>query len=204
MSAVLKKIERKVGQAQDEQKTSSLTETLGDIRAGIEVLNSTVEKDISRDERISSLEKLLIRMYDALEKSEETRLAEDALETSAEQKECARLQSELNASKLECEQVEQLLAAMQATRLDDARIMGDLRAALAGSEVMCDAEKRAKIVAESSLAQAKSEHERHMQMMTEKQKPESQGEMIDGWSLKPIRDGADKLLRMDVVPLSKQ
>ena len=198
MSALLKKLERKVGQTQQEQESSGMTAMMGDIRSGIESLRELAKQDSSRDERTSTLEKLVIRLYDALEKSEQNRIAEGEKEATAEEQKCARLEAELAALKLECEQVEQELDATKAARLEDARILGDVRASLARSEAVCEAEKRARIVAETALVQAKAEHERHMMI----EKPDMEvGVAPPGWKLTPHKDAADNLLFMTLDPI---
>ena len=71
MSALLKKIERKVGQAQDEQKTSGLSGALDEIRDGIANLVALEKEDSSTGERIKLLENLVLKMYDAITHSED-------------------------------------------------------------------------------------------------------------------------------------
>ena len=198
MSALLKKLESKVGKVNQERESSDMTAMMDDIRDGIESLHESAKQDSSRDDRTSSLEKLVIRLYDALEKLEENRKAEDAIETTAKQQECARLEPELAASKLKCEQAEQQLASAQSARLDDARILREVSATLAKYEAMYEAEKRARIVAEQALSDAKIQHEKHMEMMCGAE--EKSDVEFSGWDITPVRDTADKALRYELTP----
>lgn len=197
MSALLKKLESKVGKSMQERESSDMAAMMDDIRSGIESLRESAERDSSRDERTSTLEGLVIRLYDALERSEENRKAEDAKEASMHEMECARLKTELAASELECENLETELDVAREELLAETRRHGETSASLARAGAMYEAEKRARIVAEQALSDAKMEHEKHMAMMCKEEKTEVE---LSGWDITPVRDTADKAIRYELTP----
>ena len=96
MSALLKKLESKVGKVQQERESSDITDVLDEICSSIESLGKTVNEDTSRDDRISALEKLLMQIYDALEKNRQIATSQE----SADQQEKLAQSNDLIASLL--------------------------------------------------------------------------------------------------------
>lgn len=202
----LAKLEKKLGRVKTEEESTSLMESIDAIREEMALLDVVVKQEISADnQRMFSLEKLVMKLYEALGKSEENCRSMEG--------KCSELETELEESETECDTLEQQLEELKNThvielanfnesRMQDMQVQSDLRAELSRSEAMCESSNNACRKLENDLIR---EQERCDAMMQQMIKPEIETETPEipaplGWNIDVQRDGADKAMRYILTP----
>lgn len=216
MSQILKKIERKVSDAQDARKMSDIATGSDQIRAEIAALANSFSGDKKFDLSSFSTAGLVTKLYGALEKITES--------LEEKESECESLEEELSKSNVMCSAANDMcdessakmarmhsdheakINSIRSEMITDMKIVGQLRADKAMIQAMLDAEKLMRVNTEGQLTVA---HARIEKLLTsevvahahiEKVLP---GEVVEDIAPIPlisgfdvVKDGAGNTLRL--------
>ena len=172
---------------QSENESAEL-DSLEKIRTDIAKLSAEISADSQHDQRQTALESILLRVNDAIDRVYQM----DSMESNDSEdmhKMCADLQSALDAKNSEV--------------LAEVRAHGETKADLAKMTAMCEAEKRARAIAEDALAVANVTIKKLNETILALSKKEPGGQPV-GWQVIPVRDGADMAIRYEIVPAMNQ
>ena len=161
------------------------TESFDQIRADIAKLSDEIKNDSLHDQRQTTLEGIMLRIKDAIDRAAQMDDKDDSAkdqEMSRMHKMCMDMQSEIDSLKAE--------------RLADANVLGSTRAELAKYMAMCDAEKRARVIAENASATKDVLIAKQNETILELAKQDTVEDT--GWHVIPVRDAADNTMRYEV------
>jgi hypothetical protein len=160
-------------------------ESFDQILADLAKLSEELKSNSVHDQRQTMLEGIMLRIKDAMDHQAQMDDKEDSAkvqEMSRMHKMCADMQSEIDSLKAE--------------RLADANVIGSSRAETAKYMVMCDAEKRARVIAEDASAAKDILIAKQNETILELAKQDTVEDT--GWHVVPVRDAAENTLRYEV------
>ena len=170
---------------QTDEESAREIDSLEQLRTEIAKLAEEFKKDEVHDQRQATLENILLRVsatIDRAEQMESDSVDEKDAEVSRMQKMCDGMQADMES--------------MRAERLADAHVLGGVRADLAKMTAMCEAEKRARVIAENATATANETIAKQNQTILELAKQDTVEDA--GWHVIPVRDAADNTMRYEI------
>lgn len=172
---------------QMDQESVRETDSLDQIRTDIAKLSDEIKSDSQHDQRQSTLEGIMLRVKDAIDRAAQMDDKEDS----------AKDQDMKNMSKM-CEDMQSEIDSLKAERLSDAHVLGSARAETAKYLALYEAEKRARIIAENSHASMMGMCEKQNAIIAELTKEDAVEAKQGSWKIVPVKDTAGNVLRYDV------